>query len=382
MARKPSARGDVAPFLVMDNLRRARALEASGRSVVHLAAGQPSTGAPSKVLAAAQAALASDLLPYTDAVGDPVLRGRIAQHYGDTYGVDVSPDRVVITTGSSGGFLLAFLAAFELGARVGVTRPGYPGYLNILSTLGMVPVEIPVGEATGFQPTPASLEAAGPLDALAVGSPSNPTGTMLDADRMAALTDWCKEHDAWFVSDELYHGLTYGPKAVTALAYDADAIVVNSFSKYPSMTGWRLGWLVLPAFLVRPVERLAQHLTIAAPTLAQRAAVAVFDSRDELDGHVERYARNRRILLDGLAAMGLTRVAPADGAFYLYVDVSHLTHDSLTWCAELLEATGLSITPGVDFDRVDGGRFVRLSFAGAEADMHEAVRRLGAWVRR
>lgn len=382
MALKLGARGRIAPFIVMDVLRAANERQATGADVLHLEIGQPGTPAPAAVREAAKRAIDEEAIGYTDAFGLPALRERIARHYAEHYGVTVDAERIAVTPGSSGGFLLAFLAAFDPGDRVALAAPGYPAYRNILSALGLEPVLLEVGEAERYQPTPALLEAAGPLAGVIVASPSNPTGTMIGAPEMAALTAWCREAGVRLVSDEIYHGITYGRCAVTALEQDEHAIVVNSFSKYFSMTGWRLGWLVLPKELVRPVECLAQNLFISAQAVSQYAGIAAFDCTDELDGYVAGYARNRALLLERLPAAGLDRLAPADGAFYLYAEVGHLTDDSQAFCKRLLEETGVAVTPGVDFDPLRGGRTVRLSFAGPERDMAVATERLADWLKR
>ncbi len=382
MALKLARRSAVSPFIVMDVLRAANARAAAGASVLHLEVGQPASAAPSLVLEAARDALAEERLGYTDALGLPALRDRIAAHYQDNYATAVDPERVVVTAGSSAGFLLSFLAAFDPGDRVALASPGYPAYRNILQTLGLEPVLVPCGAAERFQPTPELLAAAGPLDGLILASPSNPTGTMLDRTAFARLVDFCREQGIRLVSDEIYHGITFGRDAVTALELSDDAIVVNSFSKYFSMTGWRLGWLVLPQDMVRPVECLAQNLFISAHSLSQHAALRAFDCREELEGHVARYAANRALLLERLPAAGLSRLAPSDGAFYIYADIGDLTNDSADWCRRALEETGVAMTPGLDFDPVEGHRFLRLSFAGEEAEMAEAVDRLGHWISR
>lgn len=373
--------------MVMEVLRAANARQAAGGDVLHLEIGQPSTPAPKGVIAAAAHALAADRLAYTDALGLPALREGIARWYQDRHGVVISPHRVVVTTGSSGAFLLAFLAAFDPGDRVALAAPGYPAYRNILKTAGLVPVELPTGPETRFQPTPALLDgllAQGgePIRGLIVASPSNPTGTMLDPAAMAALGDWCRRHGVWLISDEIYHGIEYGTvPAATALAVDGGegAITVNSFSKYFSMTGWRLGWAVVPERLVRSVECLAQNLYISPPTLSQHAAAVAFDCVEELERHVARYRRNRDILLDLLPSAGFGKLAPADGAFFIYADISDRTDDSQAFCTRLLNETGVALTPGVDFDPLRGHHTVRISFAGAEAEMVEAARRLRAW---
>ena len=382
MVLKAARRGEIPPFFVMEVMRAAGEREAAGGEVLHLEVGQPSTSAPAAVRTAAGAALASDRLGYTEALGLPALRGAISRHYRDAYGLAVPAERVVVTTGSSGGFVLAFLAAFDVGDRVAMVSPGYPCYRNILAALGVTAVEIPVGPETRFQPTPDLLDAAGPLDGLVIASPANPTGTMIPAPELAALSRYCAARGIRLISDEIYHGITYGAPAVSALAFGEDAVVLNSFSKYFSMTGWRVGWMVVPETLIRPVECLAQNLFISAPTLSQIGAVAAFDRREELDGHVARYARNRALLLEELPKAGLDRLAPAEGAFYLYADVSALTSDSEAWCRHLLADTGVALTPGIDFDPARGRSFVRLSFAGATETIAEAARRLRGWLGR
>lgn len=382
MSGKLSRRGGaVDPFIVMDVMAAAAEKEAAGGSVIHLEVGQPSTPAPRGALAAAHAALDADKLGYVAALGMPPLRERIARHYREVYGAEVSPERVIVTTGSSGGFPLAFLASFDSGDRVALAAPGYPAYRNILTALDLEPVDLPTSAVDRFQPTVAALEKAGKIDGLIVASPSNPTGTMVNRAEMTALARWCDAHGVRLVSDEIYHGIVYEGDTVSAVEVSDTAIVVNSFSKYFSMTGWRVGWLVVPPDLVRPIERLAQNFFISVPTLSQHAALAAFECRDELDGHVQRYRRNRDLLLAGLPEAGFDRFAPAEGAFYLYCDVAHLTNDSRDFCKRLLAEAGVAATPGVDFDRARGAGTLRLSFAGSTAEMEEAVRRLKAWRR-
>ncbi len=381
MALKVARRGLVPPFIVMDVLRAANEREAAGEQVLHLEVGQPGTPAPAAVRAAAKAALADARLGYTDALGVRSLRARIARSYAELYGVTLDPRRVIVTTGSSGGFLLAFLASFEPGDRVGLAAPGYPAYRNILSTLGVEPVLLPCDLAHRFQPTVELLDqVAPPLDGLILASPSNPTGTMLGRAALSDLVDYCAARGVRLVSDEIYHGIAYEAPAVSALELTGEVIVINSFSKYYSMTGWRLGWMVLPEDLLRPVECLAQNLFISPPTLSQIAAEVAFDCREELDGYVAAYARNRALLLEALPKAGFDRLAPADGAFYLYADVSRLTNDSQDFCRRMLAETGVAITPGIDFDPERGHQFVRFSFAGLEAEMAQAAARLEAWL--
>ncbi|SLH03382.1 aspartate aminotransferase [Mycobacteroides abscessus subsp. abscessus] len=352
-----------------------------------LAAGQPSTPAPAPVLRATKAAIDAELLGYTETFGILPLRRAIAEHHSRTYGYAVDPDDVVVTTGSSGAFTLIFLAAFDAGDTVVVARPGYPAYRNTLTALGCRVVELDCGPDTRFQPTVAMLDALPePPAGLIVASPANPTGTMIDPAELAALARWCDEHGTLLVSDEIYHGITNpsattGADARTASAWETSrtAVVIGSVSKYFSMTGWRLGWMLAPADLRPALQRLASNMTVCPPAISQYAAVHAFgaEAKAELDGHVRRYATNRRLLLDGLAALGITDLAPADGAFYAYADIGHLTDDSLKWCAELLGQTGVALAPGIDFDTVAGHRFVRFSFAGATAEIEEALARLG-----
>jgi aspartate/methionine/tyrosine aminotransferase len=376
---KSSRRSDVAPFYVMEVMKDAERRQRTAGDVLHLEVGQPSTPAPAKVRAIASETLETNRLGYTEATGIPELRTRIAAHYLDTYDVRVPVDRVTVTVGASGGFVLATLASFDAGDRVAITRPGYAAYRNILEALDVTVVPIPVGPQTRFNPTPRLLDAAGPLDGLVVASPANPTGTMVRTDEMAALAEYCTSRGIRMLSDEIYHGITYGVAAPTAASHSETAVVVQSFSKYYSMTGWRLGWLLLPQDLVVPVERLAQNLFISPPTLSQFAAVAAFDCVEELDENVARYSTNRDLLMSGLRAAGMDRLAPAEGAFYLYADVSHLTDNSQELCREWLEELGVAATPGIDFDPVDGRKYVRFSYAESTEDIAEAATRLIRW---
>jgi len=380
MSLKISGRGQIDPFIVMDVMREANVLDAAGEDIVHLEVGQPGTSAPARVRDAAIAALNADRLGYTDALGIPALRERLATHYSDFYGVSVDPARIVITTGSSGAFLLAFLAAFDVGDRVALAAPGYPAYRNILTALGIEPVIVETRLEDRFQPTPELLaRVEGRLDGLIVASPSNPTGTMIGAAEMAGLTGYCRENGIRFVSDEIYHGITYGHDSVTALEHDPEAVIINSFSKYFSMTGWRLGWMIVPPEMTRSIECLAQNLFISPPTLSQHAAMAAFDSQEELQSNIARYARNRDILLAELPKAGFDRLAPADGAFYIYADVGHMTNDSAEFCRRMLTEAQVAATPGLDFDPYRGNTYVRFSFAGSEDDMTRAVERLRRW---
>lgn len=379
MPLKASRRGQVPPFIVMEVMRASAERIAQGKDVIRLELGQPSTGAPSKVVAAAHAALDAEVLGYTLSLGHDRLRRRIAGYYRDHHGISVPEANVVVTTGSSGAFLLGFAAAFEIGDKVGVAAPGYPCYRNILAALGIETVPLPVGPATRFQPDAAMLRRLGTrLDGLIVASPSNPAGTMLPPGELAAIAGWCRAEGVRLISDEIYHRVTYGSEAETAAGTEG-VIVVNSFSKYYAMTGWRLGWMIVPDELLQPVERLSQNLFISPPTLSQLAACAAFDCDDELAGNLARYRRNREVLLNELPAAGFERMAPADGAFYLYLDVSRYTNDSEDFCRRMLEEIGVATTPGIDFDEVEGRRALRIGYPGETEGIVEACRRLKAW---
>ncbi len=380
-------RAGIPPFYVMDVWLAAAQRQRTHGDLVNLAAGQPSAGAPGPVRAAAAAALERNQLGYSVALGIPELREAIAQSYTDRYGISVGVDDVVLTTGSSGGFLLTFLSCFDVGDRVALASPGYPCYRNILSALGCEVVEIECGPETRFQPTVAMLdELDPPVRGVIVASPANPTGTVIPPAELSAIARWCDERGVRLVSDEVYHGLVYPGAPETACAWQTsrNAVVVNSFSKYFAMTGWRLGWLLVPEELRRAVDRLTGNFTICPPVLPQYAAVAAFtpESIAEAQGHLKHYARNRDTLIAGLRHIGVTRLAPADGAFYVYADVSDFTADSLSFCERLLADTGVALAPGIDFDTVAGRSFVRLSFAGPANDIDEALRRLGPWLSR
>lgn len=377
---KASRRSAIAPFVVMEMMAAANARAATGADVLHLEVGEPG-GAPASALAAATAALTGTSGGYTEAFGLPALRRQLSRHYLSTYGVAVDPTRVAMTVGASGAFILAFLAAFDEGDRIVVTDPGYPAYRNILHSLGLEVASVATHVETRFQPTPELLDCIqGPIHGLILASPSNPAGTMLPRAELQRLASYCADRGIRIVSDEIYHGITYEEPAETVLAFAEDAIVVNSFSKYFCMTGWRLGWLVLPPDLVPAVTRLAQNLFISAPTVSQHAALGVMlNDLPELERRIERYRRNRALLLAALPRVGLTRMAPADGAFYVYLDVSEFTDDSLQLCRRLLDETGVALTPGVDFDPARGHHFVRLSFAGAEDVVAQAAERLCSW---
>ncbi len=368
------------PFYVMEVVAAAEAKEATGATVHHLEVGQPATGAPSGAIRRAHELLDEHPLGYTTSRGIPQLAPAIATHIASSYGVEVDPARIAITQGATGAFILGLLAALEQGARVAVTTPGYPCYRNILTALHMEPVSLDVEAETRYQPTIEQIEAAMPLDAIIIASPANPTGTMLSPEELAELTAWCGENDVRFFSDEIYHGLTYdGPQTATATQFSDSAVVVNSFSKYFSMTGWRIGWTVLPEELVTAVDRLAQNLVICPPALSQHVALAALDCGEELESHVSRYAENRRILLDGLPGAGLTDLAPADGAFYIWARTDHLADDSQALANEWLDELGIAATPGIDFHPTQGHRFMRFSFCGSTESMHAAVDGLHRW---
>ena len=357
------------------------ARRAEGLPTYDLSAGQPSTPAPAPVRAAARSAIDADRIGYTNALGIPQLRAAIAGHYARSYGLDVDPASVAVTTGSSGAFLYAFLASFEPGDTVVLARPGYPAYRNMLTALGCHVVELPCGPETRFQPTVAQLDALdAPPAGIVVASPANPTGTMFLAEELAAVVAWCEAHGTRLVSDEIYHGITYSQQPASAWQFSRAPVVVNSFSKYFSMTGWRIGWILLPDELQDPVDRLAGNFTICPPALSQLAAVAAFEAYEELDANVQRYGRNREMLLRRLPEIGLDRLAPADGAFYIYADVAKWTHDSMAWAARLLAETGVAVAPGLDFDPVDGGKFIRMCFAGDGTEIGAAVDLLGDWL--
>ena len=381
----PSARSDVPPFMVMDVMAAAARIEARGGRVVHMEVGQPAAPAPLTARRAAQAALDLGDIGYTEALGMPALRAAIARQYSELNGVTVAPERIVVTTGSSAGFILAFLALFEPGDRVAVACPGYPPYRHILTALGCEPVMIEIAQATRWSITVDALLAAHrrtPLKGVLVASPANPTGTMMRPAALSELIAAAEREGIRFISDEIYHRLDYAFPAETAAKFSDNAVIINSFSKYFCMTGWRVGWMVVPEPLLRPVERLQQNLAISVPTLSQVAAAAAFDGRDEMEAVKHGYEENRLILTRGLPQAGLPEFLPVDGAFYLYADVSRFTDDSLAFAKRMLEEAGVAATPGIDFDPIRGNRFIRFSYARSAADMREAVERIGAWLQR
>lgn len=373
------AAADVAPFHAMAINRLANERERRGLPVVHMEVGQPSAGAPRAAIEAGLRALANEPQGYWES---GALAERIAAHYREAYGLAIEPARILLTPGASGALVLAIAVLFPHGARVALPRPGYPAHRNVLRALGLSVVDVECGEGTRFQPTAAMIAALDPAPAgLILTSPSNPTGTMLSPGELAAIAEVCRARGIRIISDETYHGISYGVRAHSLLESDGDAVVVNSFSKYWCMTGWRLGWAVVPAPLEDIMRRYAGNLFLVPPTLSQHVALAAMDERAELEARVANYAANRSLLTQALPALGIPRFAPADGAFYVYADVGHLTHDSLAWCLELLDATGVALNTGLDFDPVNGGRFVRLSFAVSAAEVERAVARLGDWLR-
>ncbi|MWD27410.1 aminotransferase class I/II-fold pyridoxal phosphate-dependent enzyme [Aquicoccus sp. SCR17] len=376
-----SRRGAVDPFIVMDVMEAAASAEAAGRSIIHMEVGQPGTPAPAGARSALARAMEEQPLGYTVALGLPALRQRIARLYGEWYGIDLDPRRVVVTPGSSGAFILSFTALFDAGARVGIGAPGYPSYRQILRALDLAPVDIPTTLANRYQPVAQDV-ADHRLDGLLVASPANPSGTMLGRSDLAALIEATEAAGAAFISDEIYHGIEYEAKAVSALEVSDDVYVINSFSKYFSMTGWRIGWMVVPEAHLRQVERLAQNLFICPPHAAQVAALAALDCGEELEANLAVYAENRRLMLEGLPEAGFTRIAPPDGAFYVYADVSDITDDSLAFAREILDEAGVAVTPGLDFDPARGAGTLRFSYARSTADIAEGLRRLKAFMDR
>jgi aspartate/methionine/tyrosine aminotransferase len=381
----PSRRSDVPPFIVMDVMAAAARIEAAGGHVIHMEVGQPAASAPKTAIAAAQAALAHGRIGYTETLGIPSLRQRIARHYADTHGLALDPARIAVTTGSSAGFILAFLTLFEPGDRVALANPGYPPYRHILTALSCEPVLIETARETRWALTGEAILAAHrkkPLAGVLIASPANPTGTMMDAGHLADLIAAAESEGIRVISDEIYHGLDYAFAAETAAKISSHALVINSFSKYFCMTGWRIGWMVVPEPLIRAVERLQGNLAISVPTLAQVAAQAAFDGCAEMEEVKHGYEENRRILTEGLPKAGLDRFLPVDGAFYLYADISKFSRDSLDFAKRMLEEAGVAATPGLDFDPVHGKDFIRFSYAASSADMHEAVQRISAWLKR
>ncbi len=379
-AMKISTRADVAPFYAMEVLKAANEKAAKGDSVLHLEVGEPGRGAPAGAIAAAHAALDEGGIGYTEAFGLRELRARIARYYQETHGVAVPVERIAVTTGSSGGFVLSLITAFDVGDRVALGVPCYPAYRNMFKALGIEPVYLRTTMATRFQPTPEMLAEVGPVDGLLIASPANPTGTMLVGQPLTDIIDYCTREGVRLISDEVYHGITYEHAAETILGRAPGGIVLNGFSKFYGMTGWRLGWMVLPEDMTAPMERVAQNLYISSNAVSQRAALAAFDCQDELRRNVEVYRRNRDLLLEALPRGGITEMAPADGAFYIFANVSRLTNDSADFCARLLDETGVAVTPGIDFDAEQGHAFIRISFAGETDTIRDAADRIVRWL--
>lgn len=368
---------DIAPFQAISISRRAHELKAAGQRIFHMEFGQPSTGAPKAAIAAAHGVLDAEAMGYWES---QPLKERICRHYQEGYGVSLSPRRLVITCGASPALVLALSSAFSPGDRIAMARPGYVAYRNTVRALNMEPVEIACGADVRFQLSAAALDALEPApQGVIIASPANPTGTIIPKEELAAIADVCARRGIQIISDEIYHGLSYGPEIHSILAFAPDAYVVNSFSKYFSMAGWRLGWLVSPEDRVARTGAYIGNLFLTAPSLSQHAGLVAMDSRDELEGHLDVYRKNRQLLLDALPRLGLEKIAPPDGAFYIYADVSRFTGDSLGFCLKLLEETGVATAPGVDFDPVDGGRFMRFSFALSTAEIEEALSRLEPW---
>ena len=378
-----SKRSEIASFVVMDVMRQAFERERSGGNIIHMEVGQPATPAPRIAREAIRSAVDRDVLGYTDALGIPELRERISRYYKEQHQLEIGPERIAVTSGSSAGFVLAFLALFDAGAPLYLPEPGYPCYRNIASALGLTPVRIAVGPDERWMPNAALLEQAvaqhGPGGGILFASPANPTGTMMQPEALASICEWCRGNGVTVISDEIYHGLTYGLPAETALRFHDDAIVINSFSKYYSMTGWRVGWMVMPEAITRTIERLAQNFYISANSAAQIGALAAFDAIEELEANKAVYARNRAMLMEELPRAGFTKLALADGAFYIYADISDRTDDSRAFASRILDELGIAITPGVDFDPVRGHQFLRFSYAGSFEAMREAASRLRNW---
>ena len=377
---KNSTRGDVDAFIVMDVMEAARRAEAQGRNIIHMEVGQPGTSAPKQALATLNSQMQCDPMGYTVALGIPDLRRKIAELYKKWYGVSLNPDRVVVTSGSSGAFLLSFTSLFDSGDRVGIGAPGYPSYRQILNALSLVSVDISTTEENRFQPVPADIFSQN-LAGLMIASPANPTGAMLEKSSLSALVKACQDTDTAFISDEIYHGIEYEKKAVSALEISDDCYVINSFSKYFSMTGWRIGWMVVPETHIRRIERLSQNLFICAPHASQVVALGALDCYEELETNMAVYRINRQLMLDGLIAAGFDRIAPPDGAFYIYADVRDFTEDSLAFARDILDVAGVAVTPGLDFDRLRGCSTLRFSYAGNSDDIEEGLARLQDYMR-
>ena len=376
-----SKRSQVSPFIVMDIMREANELEAKGKSIIHMEVGQPSTSAPRQALRTAEKVLLQERLGYTEALGDIDLRKKISQFYIARYNLEIDFNRIIVTTGASGGLQLAFLSLFDAGDRVALTEPCYPGYRNMLSSMNIEIEKLSIGPEYDFRLNVEVLEKmSNRIDGLIMSSPGNPTGSMTKAEQLKLIVSWCQENQVKLISDEIYHGIEYEEPAITAVNLDNASIVINSFSKYFSMTGWRLGWMVVPENMIRTIERLAQNLFISPPTISQLAALGSLDSLEELNQTVARYKKNRELMISRLPEFGLSKFAPIDGAFYAYVDVSNFADNSEKFCREMLREIGVAITPGIDFDRENGMRYVRFCFSGLTEEIDEAMNRLSNWL--
>ena len=372
---KSSNRSDISPFIVMDMMEKARLLEEMGQNIVHMEVGQPSTPAPKGATNLLRRKLDSEALGYTVALGLPLLRKKITELYKDWYGITLNPERVIVTSGSSAAFLLAFTSLFDTGSKVGIGVPGYPSYRQILRALDINPILVKTSEEDKFQIT-CHYRSFSSLDGLLMASPANPTGSMLSFEALASLISKCDEYDVSFISDEIYHGIHFTEKAVSALEISDNCYVINSFSKYFSMTGWRIGWMVVPEEHVRRVERLAQNMFICAPHVSQVAAIGALDSREELELNLKSYKKNRELLLRGLLDAGFTKISSADGAFYIYAEISDFSNNSKEFAESMLKKAGVAITPGLDFDPFRGQKYVRFSYARSSEEIQEGVNRI------
>ena len=372
---KNSKRGNVDPFIVMDVMEAARKAEESGRRIIHMEVGQPGTAAPKQATNSVIESMTNNNLGYTVALGLPELRMRISQLYGEWYNVDINPNRIAITPGSSSAFVASFTSLFDSGDRVGIAAPGYPSYKQILKALDLVPVTIRTLIENRFQPLPEDLP-NNDLSGFLIASPANPTGSMLDYQSLSDLIHISQENNISFISDEIYHGIEYETKAVTALEITDDCYVINSFSKYFSMTGWRIGWIIVPENHIRQIESIVQNMFICAPHVSQIAAIAAMDAKDELEYNMSVYRKNRSLMIEGLAKAGFTEIAPPDGAFYIYANISKFSNNSFKFTREILDEAGIAITPGFDFDAERGNETIRFSYAGTTDDMKEGLNRL------
>ncbi len=379
---KSSNRSLIQPFFAMEMLREANKLEKNGRDVIHLEVGEPSAGAPSTVISQAKKLLEEKKpIPYTDSLGLPILREKISEYYSSSLNLVVPPQNIIITTGTSGGFVLSLLSAFDVGDKVAISVPGYPAYRNILLSLGLVPMEIITKKIHKYQPTVEQIKEMGNIDGIIIASPSNPTGSIFEDKELYEISKYCDEKEIRVLSDEIYHGITYEKKALSIAGISKNGIILNGFSKYFCMTGWRIGWLVVPDQLIKPIEKLSQNLFISTNSLSQMAAIYAFDCEEEIKNIIQKYKINRDILIASLKQMGINNIAPCDGAFYIYADISHLTNDSMLFCKKLLNETGVALTPGIDFDKSNGKSFVRFSYSCEKYKILEATKKMVKWVK-